>query len=71
MASDAHVLKYEKADIDRLVRAAGFNLSEPDKDEVRFRLNALAEALAQLDDDELQKVDPLPLMTGDEVQQNG
>lgn len=64
-------MKYEKADIARLSKAAGFNLSEQDQDEVRFRLNALAEALAQLDDDELQKVDPLPLMTGDEVQQNG
>ena len=71
MSSDRFVLKFEQPEIDRLTKAAGFDLNRPDRAEVRFRLNALAEALAQLDDDELRKVDPLPLMTGDEVHQDG
>ncbi len=67
MSSVRHVLKFEQPEIDRLLKAAGFNLSKPDREEVRFRLNALAEGLSQLDDDELRGVDPLPLMTGDEA----
>ncbi|MFQ5873469.1 MAG: hypothetical protein ACE5JL_06670 [Dehalococcoidia bacterium] len=49
-------------DVRRLARTMGLPVDEPDLDEVRFRLNALADALGQLDDEELAKADPLPFM---------
>ena len=49
-------------DVARLAKLRGLPVEESDLDEIRLRLNALSDALAALDDPELDTSDPLPIL---------
>ena len=51
-----------REDVARLARLRGLPVEESDLDEIRYRLNALSDALAALDDPELDTTDPLPIL---------
>ena len=51
-----------REDVARLAHLRGLPVEESDLDEIRFRLNALSDALASLDDPELDTTDPLPIL---------
>lgn len=51
-----------REDVARLARLRGLPVEESDLDEIRYRLNALSDALASLDDPELDTTDPLPIL---------
>ena len=51
-----------REDILRLARIRGLPIVESDVDEIRYRLNALTDALDQLDTTLLYQVDPTPLL---------
>lgn len=51
-----------REDILRLARIRGLPIDESDVDEIRHRLNALTDALDQLDTAGLYQVDPMPLL---------
>ena len=51
-----------REDVARLAKLRGLPVEESDLDEIRFRLNALSDALAALDDPELDTSDPLPIL---------
>ena len=54
-------------DVARLAKLRGLPVEESDLDEIRFRLNALSDALASMDDPELATSDPLPILLDREV----
>ncbi len=54
-------------DVVRLAKLRGLPVEESDLDEIRFRLNALSDALASMDDPELDTSDPLPILLDREV----
>lgn len=56
-----------REDVARLARLRGLPVEESDLDEIRYRLNALSDALASLDDPELDTSDPLPILLDREV----
>ena len=45
-----------------MARLRGLPVEESDLDEIRYRLNALSDALAALVDPELDSTDPLPIL---------
>ena len=51
-----------REDVARLAKLRGLPVEESDLDEIRFRLNALSDALSALDDPELDTSDPLPIL---------
>ena len=51
-----------REDVARLARLRGLPVEESDLDEIRYRLNALSDALAALVDPELDSTDPLPIL---------
>ena len=61
-ASRGYRVQLSRDDVARLARLRDIPIDESDLDEVRYRLNALSEALATLDDPELDGVDPLPVL---------
>lgn len=58
-------------DVLNLARMAGLPIEDSEVDEIRFRLNALMEALGQLDSQDLAGVDPLPLLGQTEERRDG
>ena len=54
--------KLTREDVARLARLRGLPVEESDLDEIRYRLNALSDALAALVDPELDSTDPLPIL---------
>ena len=56
-----------REDVARLAKLRGLPVEESDLDEIRYRLNALSDALAALDDPELDTSDPLPILLDREV----
>ena len=56
-----------REDVARLAKLRGLPVEESDLDEIRFRLNALSDALASMDDPELDASDPLPILLDREV----
>lgn len=54
--------KLAREDVARLARLRGLPVEESDLDEIRYRLNALSDALSALDDPELDTTDPLPIL---------
>ena len=51
-----------REDVARLAKLRGLPVEESDLDEIRFRLNALSDALSALDDPALDTSDPLPIL---------
>ena len=51
-----------REDVARLAKLRGLPVEESDLDEIRYRLNALSDALSALDDPELDTSDPLPIL---------
>lgn len=56
-----------REDVARLAKLRGLPVEESDLDEIRFRLNALSDVLASMDDPELDSSDPLPILLDREV----
>lgn len=56
-----------REDVARLAKLRGLPVEESDLDEIRFRLNALSDVLASMDDPELDTSDPLPILLDREV----
>ena len=54
--------KLTREDVARLAQLRGLPVEESDLDEIRYRLNALSDALSALDDPELDSTDPLPIL---------
>ena len=54
--------KLTREDVARLAQLRGLPVEESDLDEIRYRLNALSDALAALVDPELDSTDPLPIL---------
>jgi len=51
-----------RADVLRMARMHGLSMKKADADEALYRINALLDALSQIDDADLAGIDPLPIL---------